>query len=481
MNHSYDVSRNTTLIQHVSLKRERESEQECTLYVGILTNDAQTCLGANQTNIRYIEQQAHVTMTPKNVQHEHSIFSLNGSSEAIFNAVMLINNLLKAAAKSPKDVKFKILFDNSLRGKVIGRKGENITRVRNIPNFFCSVENELIFNIEEIQIEFAALNVVGENMQEGIAAALELMNSDGEPRKRRRVGGADPQKKGYRDSSYSVSSPTLRDSLFSSRTPRDFRQSRPYMPYRYKENVSIRERSRRDFPDYRGVAHSPHGYSSDYSDNIRTRFVNDEGSEMYTPYQPSGSSRSIERIKEKRKDWQRDGYRQHRRSPSPAPLVNSPLTTFCSVLGKANQNVFKSEFITVLVSSQEIGGLIGNKGSIVKEINDTHNCFVSITNNFGSFRIACVAFKGFPVDSRFVDVLVDIANRLIEERDDKTLRLMFPLPATRVDTPNGHKVIIDGIDVDVIDVEAQNEAELRAQLVPTIKFLRYICNLVCKS
>lgn len=417
---------------------------------------------------------------------------------------MLINNLLKAATTSAKEVKFKILFDNTLRGKVIGRKGENITRVRNIPNFFCSVENEIIFKVDGLpDMDFAALNVVGENMQEGLAAALELMNPDDEPRKRRRVGNS------YANSSYTP----YREQMYSPRTrereapehfiPRsEFRESRPPLDPKdarfvnrskpnaieverenYKESVAMRE-----YAEFRGaVGPGASAYANEYSEpsRMRVKFPWDQkppkkGSEMYTPYQPTGSSRSLERIKDKRKEWPpREGGYRPRRSPSP-PAAN-PLTNFYNVLAKANQNVFKSEFVTVLVSSQEIGGLIGNKGSIVKEINDTHNCFVSITNNFGSFRIACIAFKGFPSDTRFVDVLVEIATRLVEEREDKTLRLMFPVPPTRVDTPSGHKVIIDGMDVDVIDIEAETEADLRAALMPNIRFLRYICNLVCRS
>merc|ERR1719242_1448966 len=155
---------------------------------------------------------------------------------------------------------------------------------------------------------------------------------------------------------------------------------------------------------------------------------------------------------------------------------NIAIPKFFSLLEKANNNIFKSDFVSVLISSKEIGSLIGKGGEIIKEINSRHECFISITNNFSAHRIGCISFKNESADDKYVDVLLEVAGRLTEDRDDKTLRLTFPLPATKF----GEKTLVEEVEVQVMEVSGERE-ELRTKLLHMVPLLKYTMNLVCHS
>lgn len=399
---------------NLQVKREREetNEELCTLFIAVTEPEAIM----QYKNL--IETSHRVVISQRNSQHGCTILELQGTSEGILGALLQVPQCLKVALKKEeKMVQFKILFDEKLRGKVIGRKGENISRVRAIPGFSVNVENDMVFDVDSVPLRFNALNVMGVDFQRGIPAALALTSPE-EPK----------------------SSPKRRKT-----------NDMQYIPSRGYEHTQT--------PPYPGLV--PRTGSNRTSPIQRTSFV----------YQPSHSLGD--------EPWRRPQVEPRARSISPEKVFR-PVSAnhFQRILFKANQSIFGSEFISLIINSKEIGSIIGKGGDIVKEINKKHNCFISITNNHGEYRVACIAFKTDPGDSAFVEVLLEIAERLTEERVDKTLMLEFALPCCRVSLNNLSTRKVDSVDVDVMTIRG-DEDHIRPILHAQILFLKYMMKLVC--
>jgi len=431
----------------LQMKRERDesSDDLCTLFIAVVEPRVimqyKTLIEANHS----------VVISERNAMHGSTIIELQGTSDGILNALLQVPSFIKAGTRVEDDkvVQFKILFDEKLRGKVIGRKGENISKVRAIPGFSVNVENDMVFEVKNVPLRFNALNVMGVDFVTGIPAALALTSPE-EPKsspKRRKTTSY------HKQSRSQVSSD---DDMMS------------YIPSRH-------EFSTQNTPEYAPVQQPR---SSQRTSPIqRTSFVyqpqhsgiGDEPEDQKVPSYSSPDST----------EWRRPPVESRARSISPEKVYR-PVSAnhFQRILFKANQSIFGSEFVSLIINSKEIGSIIGKGGDIVKEINKKHNCFISITNNHGEYRVACIAFKTDPGDSAFVEVLLEIAERLTEERVDKTLMLEFALPCCRISLNNLSTRKVDNVDVDVMSIRGDEE-HIRPILHSQILFLKYMMKLIC--
>jgi len=165
---------------NLQVKREREetNEELCTLFIAVTEPEA-IMQYKNLIETSHQHGSGGVVISQRNSQHGCTILELQGTSAGILGALLQVPQCLKVALKNEeKMVNFKILFDEKLRGKVIGRKGENISRVRAIPGFSVNVENDMVFDVDSVPLRFNALNVMGVDFQRGIPAALALTSPE---------------------------------------------------------------------------------------------------------------------------------------------------------------------------------------------------------------------------------------------------------------------------------------------------------------